>query len=309
MTLPPAKPMNRRTFGAMLGGALAGSWAPAWGAEGPPFRFRYLVASSLYGTAPLAEVLPEVRKLGAEHIDLWPRIHGNQREQAEELGREAFTALLKQHRVKLASTTRYDLGPLKLQDEMRFVKALGGSLIVTGSGGPKNLAGAELTAAMKALAEKLKPHLAVAEELGVTIAIENHAASLVDSPESIGMLLEHVKSPRLGLALAPYHLAQDAGLISRLIAEAGSRLAVFYAWQHGRGSVKAQPPEDELLQLPGRGPLDFRPIVAALKRIQFAGWTVPFMHPFPRGRAILPTVAATTAELRRACVHLEGLLK
>ena len=40
-------------------------------------------------TADLAEVLPEVSKIGASGIDLWPKVHGNQREQANEMGEAA----------------------------------------------------------------------------------------------------------------------------------------------------------------------------------------------------------------------------
>jgi sugar phosphate isomerase/epimerase len=297
---------SRRCFLGTLAGALAAT--PLWAATAP-FQFRWLISSSLYGTTPLEQLLPELRTFGAAHLDIWPRVHGSQREQAEEMGREKFAALLKRHGVGLACSTRYDLGPFKLQDEMKFVKALGGSLIVTGSGGPKGLRGMELKAAIKSWAEKMKPHLDAAEDAGLSLAIENHAASLIESPDSIRWILDEVKSLRLGLALAPYHLPQEPGLIAQLIADAGPRLLVFYAWQHGRGSAKAQPKADELLQLPGRGPLDFRPVVAALRRINYSGWTVPFMHPFPRGLAIMPTVAESTAELLRARAHLEGFLK
>jgi sugar phosphate isomerase/epimerase len=35
------------------------------------------------------------------------------------------------------------------------------------------------------------------------------------------------------------------------------------------------------MQLPGRGEMDFVPIVAALKKINYSGWTEVFMHPIP----------------------------
>ena len=48
-----------------------------------PFELNYILASCMYGTTPLAEIVPEVKKSGNEHIDIWPRVHGNQREQVE----------------------------------------------------------------------------------------------------------------------------------------------------------------------------------------------------------------------------------
>ena len=57
-----------------------------------PFELNYILASCMYGTLPLAEIVPEVQKIGSEHIDIWPRVHGNQREQVESMGNEAFAA-------------------------------------------------------------------------------------------------------------------------------------------------------------------------------------------------------------------------
>ena len=71
-----------------------------------PFRLRYLVASAMYGTLPLAELLPELTKQGTNALDLWPRKHGDQREQAAALGDEAFAALLAQHRATLRCVSR-----------------------------------------------------------------------------------------------------------------------------------------------------------------------------------------------------------
>ena len=71
--------------------------------------------------------------------------------------------------------------------------------------------------------EKLKPHLEVAEETGVTIAIENHGNNLIDSPDSLKYLAELRPSENLGIALAPYHLPQDAELIAQLVKDLGRR--------------------------------------------------------------------------------------
>jgi sugar phosphate isomerase/epimerase len=67
------------------------------------------------------------------------------------------------------------------------------------------------------------------------------------------------------------------------------------------------PKEQELLQMPGRGELDFGPIVSALRKINYRGYTSIFMHPTPRGIPILPTAKQTTAEILKAKSYLETL--
>ena len=223
------------------------------------------------------------------------------------MGETKFSALLEKHNVRLGCITQYALGPFGLQDEMRLAQRLACQTMVTGGKGPTGLKGSELKAAVGKFVEQMKPHLVVAEETGVTIAIENHANNLIDSPDSLKWLVELCPSKHLGVALAPYHLEQDPQLISGLIQSLGNRIAVFYAWQHGMGCMKKLPKQQELLQMPGRGELDFGPIIDALKSIDYAGWTEIFMHPVPRGVPILESTESVTTEINRARDFLEKL--
>ena len=301
------KHITRRQF---LGAAAALAAAPTLAAR-PKFRLHYILSSSMYGTLPLNTILPEVSKTGAGTIDIWPRVHGNQREQIEEMGYEKFAALLKQHQTRLGCITRYDLGPFGLQKEMKVAQNFGAKVLVCGGRGRKGLKGVELKAEVKKFAELLKPHIAAAEKANVTIAIENHGNSLMDSPDSMKWLIEFAPTRHLGIALAPYHLESlgvDADGHAKLIKALGNRIAMFYAWQHGMGCSKKLPKQQELLQMPGRGKLDFVPIVRALKQINYSGFTSIFMHPVPRGIPILKDAAACTAEINRARTHLEKCL-
>jgi sugar phosphate isomerase/epimerase len=302
---------RRHSLGVLLGAAATGAAClraadPA--ARDADFHFRYILGSCMYGYTPVAEILPEVAKIGATAIDLWPKVHGSQREELDDYGEERFAALLAEHKVKLGCITQYKLGPFGLQDEMRLAKRLGCELIVTGAVGPKGLTGDDLKSAIGEFVENLQPHLAAAEEAGVTIAIENHGNNLIHSPEAIRRLLEQCPSPRLALALTPSHLPQEAELVAGLIREAGPRLAMFYAWQRGNGFLEKLPKEEEMLQLPGRGSLDFGPIVQALRSIDYQGWTEIFMHPTPRGTPIRETTAEVTAEINRSREYLEQRL-
>ena len=278
-------------------------------AENETFTPKYIVGSSMYGYTQLEEILPEVRRTGATAIDIWPKVHGNQREQLDAMGEEKFATLLQQHNVKLGCITQYKLGPFGLQDEMRLAQRFGCQTMVTGGRGPKGLRGTELKAAVGKFIEQMKPHLAVAEATGVTIAIENHGNNLIDSPDSLKWLQELRPNRHLGVALAPYHLPQEEKLISDLIRTLGNTIVMFYAWQHGLGCSKKLPKADELLQMPGRGKLDFTPLMSALQAVQYKGWTEIFMHPVPRGIPILETTAAVTAEINRARNYLSSVTK
>lgn len=271
----------------------------------PSFKLRYILGSSMYGRMPLNKVLSEVHNTGARHIDVWPENHANHREQIEKMGHEQFAEMLKQYQVELGILTHYDLGPFGLQDEMRVAKKLGGSMIVSGSRGPGNLKGKALKAAVKEFVRKMKPHISVAEQIGITVGIENHANSLIDSQDAIRWLAEFTPCRYLGIALAPYHLPQDPALIAQCITDIGHRLVHFYAWQYGKGCHKKLPKQQELMQLPGRGEMDFIPIIAALKEINYGRWTEVFMHPVPRGISILPTPTQVTSEINDAQKYLE----
>ena len=192
---------------------------------------------------------------------------------------------------------------------MQLAKRFGCKTIVTGGKGPINLVGAELKKAVSKFIEEMKPHLEIAEETGVTIAIENHAKNLIDSPDSLRYLAELCPSKHVGIAFAPYHLPQDANILAALLRDVIDSLHVFYAWEHGNGCMTKLPKEEEHLQMPGRGKLNFTPMVSVLKDHNYSGWTEIFMHSFPRGVPILETTDQATSEINRSRAYLDMILK
>jgi sugar phosphate isomerase/epimerase len=118
-------------------------------------------------------------------------------------------------------------------------------------------------------------------------------------------LLEFVPQKNVGIAFAPYHLEHTAEEMAALIRHIGPRLTLFYAWQHGKGSNGNMSKAEELQQLPGQGPLDFIPLLSALKEINYTGWTEIFMHSFPRGEAVAKTAGGVTAQLNVSRKYLE----
>ena len=158
----PVKPprFSRREFATIAAGAVAGMSLPgafaAAETQASDFSLNYILASCMYGYADVREIVPEVRKVGATALDIWPKVHGDQREQLEEMGAEAFAELLKSHGVSLGCITQYKLGPFGLKEEMRLAGRLGCGLIVTGGRGPKNLQGTELKRAVGKLMDSLR---------------------------------------------------------------------------------------------------------------------------------------------------------
>ncbi|QDV43066.1 Xylose isomerase-like TIM barrel [Stieleria neptunia] len=296
--------LNRRTALALAASASL-SFARASQAAPSPFQFRYALASCMYGYTPLAEILPEAEKIGASGIDIWPKVHGDQREQLDALGEDRFAAMLREHDVELSCITQYKLGPFGIDDEIRLAERLGCKLIVTGGSGPRNLKGAALKEAIAAFLKKLTPTIKLARDHGVRIAIENHENNLIHDADSLRYLVDLAPADAIAVAFAPYHLPQDNEVLCRLLRDLGDSVAVFYAWQHGMGCKTKLPKEQELLQMPGRGDLDFGPIVKTLAEMQFDGWTEIFMHPVPRGIPILATTDKVTAEINRSRKYLE----
>ena len=297
--------INRRRFLQSLSALAA---APTLAAE-VPWKLNYMLASSIYGSLPLAEILPEVKKTGATAIELWPKKHGTQREEMDAIGHDQFATMLREHGIGFGGTTRYDLGPFKLDEEIAIVKKMGGNFIVTGGSGDYKVTPEQLKQNVKDFVEKMKPTAALAAENGVTIGIENHVNNLIDTPDSLRWLADDIRDiPGIGIALAPYHLPQETKLLADLIVHSDKKLMLFYAWEHGMGCMKPMPKEEEIQQLPGRGSLDWQPLLAALKQINFTGPTEIFMHPTPRGIPIMPTAAESTAEMIHAHDHLEALV-
>lgn len=301
--------VDRRTFlGAIAAGCGAMAWESAWsstrpdGAGGGDFSLNYMVSSAMYGKLPLDQVLDEVPRCGARLIDIWPAVHANHREQIEDMGLDKFSQLLETTGVGLGCITRYDLGPFRIHEDFELARRFQCPRMVCGGAGPKGLHGSDLKSAVSEFLKRLQPTSAKAADQGLRLAIENHGNNLINTPDSLLWLVDEARKQKLpiGVALAPYHLETlglDAPQMARLIRELGDGLEVFYAWQHGMGCMNKLPRVQERLQLPGRGDLNFKPILDALKAVQFKGVTSIFMHPVPRGIPIADGGAASVTFL------------
>ncbi|MBL9136358.1 MAG: sugar phosphate isomerase/epimerase [Verrucomicrobiales bacterium] len=261
--------MNRRRFVQTATAALTlGTAATQWTAcsSRPRRRNLRLSASSLlFKELTLEQACERISGLGFEAIDIWSGYEGCQHldDAARRLGGAGLRDLLARSRLKLYAFSTYVGGYEKYA---QFLGDAGGGVAVQGSGPacPPN----ELSSRMAAFLEGLAPLAELAEKNNSWLAIENHTNALLDTTDSLKAFVDLNKYPRVGIALAPYHLQALGASVPEAIRIAGKQLLFFYAWQNGAA----------MRQLPGIGPADFRPWLDALAAIQYPWYLNLFMH-------------------------------
>ncbi len=230
-----------------------------------PWKMRLSTSSIHYLHLPIEEACARIAKLGFEAVDIWSAHAGcpHLDDVAARLGADGLKQVLKQTKLRLFAFSVYSGG------YSRYAQLLGdagGGVAVRGSAGA--CAPDELTARMRQFLEALKPEIELAEKHDAYLAIENHGHSLLDSLDSFKALVDMNRSPRVGIALAPYHLQAGGVSVEQAIEVCGKQLQFFYAWQKAKG----------VDQLPGHGPTDMKPWIAALAKVGYAGCVNPFMH-------------------------------
>lgn len=264
----PSDRQSRRTFiGGVTAGALVGSVAGCAQLAKPkakPWKMRLSTSSILFDKLPIEQACERIAGLGFEAIDIWSPHQGcpHLDDVLERLGPEGLKALLAKHKLELSAFSVYSGGYRKYAE---LLGAAGGGLAVHGSAKAKS---EDLTADMKAYLEGLKPEIELAEKYDSYLAIENHGGALLNSLDSFKAFVDLNTSPRVGIAMAPFHLQRAKASIPEAIRVCGKQLHFFYAWQL---SQKAE-------QMPGIGPTDMTPWIKALADIRYRGFVNPFMH-------------------------------
>lgn len=290
----PAERMGRRAFLTLVGTLAAchsthaastdGLLKPT---DGSPWRMR-LSTSSIHFTELLVEKACEkIAELGFEAIDIWSAHEGcpHLDDVASRLGPGGLKELLSKHKLKLFAFSVYAGGYARYAE---LLGRAGGGVAVQGSAGPCKPE--ELTARMRQFIEGLKPLADLAEKHNSYLAIENHGNALLDSLDSLKAFVEMNTSPRLGIALAPYHLQVLKASVPEAIRICGQQLLFFYAWQHA----------PDTKQLPGIGPADMTSWIGALAQIRYRGYVNPFMHGHP-GTDIMTANLATARDYLKHC--------
>lgn len=283
--------LDRRAFmrsgAAAATGIAAGMVAPPGVQAGPRtgWKMQLSCSSINFSSLPIEKAVARIAALGFDAIDIWSAHAGcpHLDDVRQRLGPDGLKQLLEKHHLRLYAFSVYRGGYPRYAE---LLGAAGGGVAVRGSTGPADAP--QLTAAMKRLLESLKPLLDLAEKHDSYLAIENHGNALLHSIDSFKAFVDLNRHPRLGIALAPYHIQTFGGSVEEAIAICGRQLLFFYAWQRGQGTD----------QLPGIGPTDCTPWLAALAKVEFRWPVNPFMHHEPEPEAMSRALARSRDYLK-----------
>ncbi|MHC4331510.1 MAG: sugar phosphate isomerase/epimerase family protein [Planctomycetota bacterium] len=254
-------------------------------AAGRKWRMRLSTSSIHFMQLSIEQACERIAKLGFEAIDIWSAHEGcpHLDDVAKRLGPEGLKELLTKHKLKLFAFSVYRGGYERYAE---LLGKSGGGVAVRGSSGPCKPE--ELTARMRKFLEGLKPLVELAEKHNSYLAIENHGNALLCSQDSFKAFVDNNTSPRLGIALAPYHVQTQKASVPDAIRICGKQLFFFYAWQHYRGAE----------QLPGVGPTDMTPWIKAIAEVQYRGYVNPFMHGHPEADVMAANLAKSRDYLK-----------
>ncbi len=287
-------PMNRRSILKLLGAAAAYRMTPALSAaeatgsaSASPWRMRLSTSSIQFSQLPIEKACERIAGLGFEAIDIWSAHEGcpHLDDVASRLGPQGLRTLLEKHKLKLFAFSVYAGGYARYA---QLLGESGGGVAIQGSAGACKPE--ELTARMRQFIDELKPLVELAEKHNSFLAIENHGDALLNSLDSFKAFVEINTSPRLGIALAPYHIQAANASVEEAIRICGRQLFFFYAWQH----------QPDLKQLPGVGPTDMTPWIRAMAEVRYRGCVNPFMHGHP-GEDVMAANLATSRDYLRSC--------
>lgn len=254
---------------------------------GATWRMRLSTSSIHYMQLPIEQACERIAKLGFEAIDVWSA-HENcphLDDVAKRLGPDGLKRLLAKHGLKLLAFSVYSGGYAKYAE---LLGKAGGGVAIQGSAGACKPN--ELTARMRQFIQGLKPLVELAEKHDSYLAIENHGHALLDSLDSLKAFVDTNRSPRLGIALAPYHVQAIKASVPEAIRICDRQLLFFYVWQNQPGPM----------QLPGVGPTDMTPWIKALAEIRYGGYVNPFMHGHP-DPDVMSGHLATSRDYLNAC--------
>lgn len=263
--------VNRRRFVHQSARAVAGlSLVQSAWARATPWPMKLSASSISFSHLSIEQACERIARLGFEGIDIWSAHSGcpHLDDVQKRLGAGGLADLLGRYRLRLNAFSVYAGGYPRYAE---LLGGAGGGVAIVGSAGPCEPR--DLRPRMKAFLEGLKPQLDLAEKHNSQLAIENHGQSLLDSIASIRAFVELNENPRLGIALAPFHIQACGESVPDAIRAAGASLLFFYAWQYD--------PRMTVQQLPGHGPTDFTPWLAALAEIGYRGYVNPFLHDEP----------------------------
>jgi sugar phosphate isomerase/epimerase len=291
---------NRRDFLTTVAGSATAAallparslWADDVASEPGKWQMKLSTSTIQFSSLPIEKACERIAKLGFPAVDIWSAHAGcpHLDDCLNRLGPNGLSELLERTHLKLFAFSTYRGGFAQYAE---LLGKVGGGVAVQGSSGRCDPA--ELRTRMGQFMENVKPLVELAEKNNSYLAIENHGNALLDSVDSFKAFVDMNQSPHLGIAVAPYHLQRIKASVPEVIEICGKQLFFFYAWQHAPGKQ----------QLPGLGPVDCTPWIAALAKIRYAGYVNPFMHHEPEPDEMGAALAESKKYLERCWAAVE----
>jgi sugar phosphate isomerase/epimerase len=246
---------------------------------------KFAICNETFGTRSFADTFSTIRKLGYTGVEIAPftlapynepfdlsQVSAQKIVDVRTLAEDAGLEVVGLHWV-LAKTEGYYLtspDPTVRRRTGEYFKTLvevcadlGGKVVVIGSPKQRNLLpGISYDDAEEYAAAVVRMAMAACRQYDVTIALEPLSPAEGDfmlTAESGIRLAEMVESPHCKLHLDVKAMCSEAKPIPEIIRDSRDWLVHFHA-------------NDANLLGPGMGDVDFRPIFAALKEIDYGGW-------------------------------------
>lgn len=226
--------------------------------------YEYSVSTSVYEEYSLERVCEELSSIDVDHVELW-QVKGWCEHLAD--GPEAVAETLDRHNLGLYAIAAYYAELDELGQFIPILDRLDGTVLVKEPPDPD--------VSVETFAEQLRPLVREAADHGVTIGVENHVDSCLESTESMVHFLDHLPDDGVGITLAPSHLYRTGHSISDAIRTLDEQVAFFYARDWG---PETDPEEDPADQFVGNGVLDFHEMIRALNDINYDRPINTFAH-------------------------------
>lgn len=246
---------------------------------------KFAVCNEMFGDEPFAEAWTAARAMGYTGLEIAPFTLWKD---SEPFDARAVPSFMRKHVVQVAADAGLEIIGLHwllaktegvhltspdstvrqrtaeyLCSLAELCAELGGKVMVLGSPQQRNLLpGVEYSAAEKYAAEVLQSAMPVCKSLGVTIALEplgpGEGDFLLTAERGIA-LAQLVNSPYCQLHLDVKAMSSESEPIAEIIRASREWVVHFHA-------------NDPNLLGPGMGTVEFAPIIAALREIEYQGW-------------------------------------
>jgi len=269
---------------------------------------KYAICNETFGDWPLEKSLALARQAGYTGWEVAPFMLTEDLGSFAQSQRDQYRQKVKDHGLEiiglhwlLAKTKGFHLTSLDTSVRARTVtyfcdlaklcRDLGGDVMVLGSPQQRNYPESQTAEqAMEAAAECLKSVVPALEEYQVRIAVEplgRTEGNFLNTAADGRQLVERIDSGQVGLHLDVKAMSDESKPIDQIIRDNADVLMHFHA-------------NDPNLKGPGMGEVDFKPIFAALKEVNYDGWVSVEVFDYSPGPETLVRESSVCRNVRPA---------